>query len=93
MMIQRFHRLSIRGKGMVIAVLLLAGSGAVVWVARSSVVPWWYRKTVDDESTLSLKRAKKVWTIYGVSVMGIIVISSVVGVVVGGDLGVLTCPR
>jgi hypothetical protein len=71
----------------------LAGSGAVVWVARSSVVPWWYRKTVDDESTLSLKRAKKVWTIYGVSVMGIIVISSVVGVVVGGDLGVLTCPR
>jgi multidrug efflux pump subunit AcrA (membrane-fusion protein) len=42
-MIQRFHRLSIRGKGMVIAVLLLAGSG-VVWGAarlgkRSPTVP------------------------------------------------------
>jgi RND family efflux transporter MFP subunit len=33
-MIQRFHRLSIRGKGMVIAVLLLAGSGAVWGAAR-----------------------------------------------------------
>jgi HlyD family secretion protein len=42
-MIQRFHRLSIQGKGMVIAILLLAGSG-VVWGAarlgkRSPSVP------------------------------------------------------
>lgn len=43
MMIQRFHRLSIRGKGMVIIVLLLAGSiagwGAARLVRRSPSVP------------------------------------------------------
>lgn len=42
-MIQRFHRLSIRGKGMVIAVILLAGSvaglGAARLVKRSPTVP------------------------------------------------------
>jgi len=33
-MIQRFHRLSIQGKGMIIAIILLAGSGVVLGAVR-----------------------------------------------------------